>query len=338
MIDLPSRLAIARSLLGEIDERGFCRCPGEDFHTHKKRSERWVKIGKDCKVYLEESSANPRGVPSIKCQHTSCLTIVEEAQKKLRSEIGKHESKGGEIAPENPEARRKRELGKQHAARLTKIAEEEKERLAQTLGQYATAALDMMQDGRPTSGEEQARALMSLFHPEDVVWCGLHAHSISVEDALDTDPAQQARLARIRLAVPFRTAKAWVDSGKLFGPRISPSSFKPGVLSRSNQFVRHKRFLVIEHDKLPLDEQASLMRWLMEAQGLKLRALIFTGGKSLHGWFDYPTSGDIEELRARLVDGMDFDPSTFNPSHSYRAPGWKHEKTGKPVELWRIHP
>jgi hypothetical protein len=121
-------------------------------------------------------------------------------------------------------------------------------------------------------------------------------------------------------------------------------------LSRSNQFILAKRFLVIEHDSLSLDEQATVIRWLREAEKMVLRALIWTGGKSLHAWFDYPCR-DMEALQARLcgvvgkvggkakrIGGIGLDPATFNPSQSYRVPGWPHDKTGRTAELLFIQP
>ena len=34
------------------------------------------------------------------------------------------------------------------------------------------------------------------------------------------------------------------------------------------------------------------------------------------------------------IGGMGFDKATFRPSQAYRLPGWTHDKTGQPAELW----
>ena len=74
MID-PRRVAM--SILGAIDwqteVRGFCRCPGEAFHTSANGK-------KDCRVNVD-------GVPTIFCFHASCAAAVAEANRRLRKEI-----------------------------------------------------------------------------------------------------------------------------------------------------------------------------------------------------------------------------------------------------------
>lgn len=52
-----------------------------------------------------------------------------------------------------------------------------------------------------------------------------------------------------------------------------------------------KAFTVIEHDgpkdaRTPLEHQVALLRWLRDGCGLRLLAVLFTGGKGIHGWFD----------------------------------------------------
>ncbi len=68
------RRRIAEAMLGRIEEGGFVKCPGQAHHTG--RSAR-----KDCRVRLD-------GAPTVFCVHTSCLSAVEEANDRLRREIG----------------------------------------------------------------------------------------------------------------------------------------------------------------------------------------------------------------------------------------------------------
>jgi hypothetical protein len=66
------------SILGAIDWQtevsGFCRCPGEAFHTSGNGK-------KDCRVNVD-------GAPTIFCFHASCAAAVAEANRKLRRELG----------------------------------------------------------------------------------------------------------------------------------------------------------------------------------------------------------------------------------------------------------
>jgi len=65
------------SIHGAIDWQtevsGFCRCPGEAFHTSANGK-------KDCRVNVD-------GVPTIFCFHASCAAAVAEANRRLRKEI-----------------------------------------------------------------------------------------------------------------------------------------------------------------------------------------------------------------------------------------------------------
>ena len=69
---------VAFQLLGAIDWQtevsGFCRCPGEAFHTSANGK-------KDCRVNVD-------GAPTIFCFHASCAPAVAEANRRLRRELG----------------------------------------------------------------------------------------------------------------------------------------------------------------------------------------------------------------------------------------------------------
>src|SRR5258706_4384810 len=71
--------AIAEGLLGRIEwtasQRGYCRFPGIDLHTNRNGL-------RDCRVMLD-------GAPTIHCVHSSCREAVAEANRKLRSAIGR---------------------------------------------------------------------------------------------------------------------------------------------------------------------------------------------------------------------------------------------------------
>ena len=76
-----ARRRLAEAQLGHLrwttESRAYCECPGIACHS--------AKAGKrDCQVRLD-------GVPTIKCFHASCTALVDEANRALRSAIGKAE-------------------------------------------------------------------------------------------------------------------------------------------------------------------------------------------------------------------------------------------------------
>ncbi|MGB8168118.1 MAG: CHC2 zinc finger domain-containing protein [Chthoniobacteraceae bacterium] len=201
--------------------------------------------------------------------------------------------------------------------------------LQQIVKQWEWSEADMFHAAEPLPDTplEEARALLRLFKPADIVWCGRFTDSIGVEDVKRTRPE---RIAHVQAC--FRTAEEWLQHAELPGPRICPCAMKPGVLARSDASIRARRFLVVEHDALPLEEQGAVLRWLREAGGLKLRAVLFTGSKSLHGWFEAPPGEAMAEAETILC-GMGYDRASFVPSQPFRLPGWKHNKTQQAARL-----
>ena len=133
--------------------------------------------------------------------------------------------------------------------------------------------------------EDDARLFIrGLFDLEDHLWLG---------DQFDSGEA--------RHAVNFRPAREWIRLESL-PPRIASGTFKPGVISRSDPNLINSPFIVIESDDLighkPTDDEereenkrlcAALICLCRDRLKLTLRAVIDTGGKSLHGWFDRPS-------------------------------------------------
>lgn len=206
-------------------------------------------------------------------------------------------------------------------------------------------------------GIQQAKALLSIFPSDDLVWAGDVHHSIGKDD-LETSEGQRRKT---EVATHFRKARAWseaIDSGEIPGPRVCGCSFRNGTrYTRSAEAVSAHRFLVIEHDKLSLDTQGAMLRWLREGCGLRLRAIVFTGGKSLHGWFDYPVQPrEASRLRVMLCGlqeeetgedgrvqrvwrgGLGFDAASWNAVQPWKVPGWPHPKTNGMCELVWFNP
>jgi hypothetical protein len=170
----------------------------------------------------------------------------------------------------------------------------------------------------PTDPVAQALALVRLFPLTDVIWIG-----------------QLWESGRWRYHTRFRPVMTWLETDALPGPRISPSAFRPGVITRRKQTVLHWRFLVIESDSLPLEKQGALIRSCMG--GLNLRAVVHTAGRSLHGWFDLPNKVLLSELQAMLPH-LGCDPALFNPAQPVRLPGWPRTDTGAIPSLIYLNP
>lgn len=148
----------------------------------------------------------------------------------------------------------------------------------------------------------------------------------------------------------FRTRREWLQSTHCPGPRMAPSTFRHGP-SRSLDAIEATNFLVVDLDECcgfkPVTEEdftankasgRAILRWLQEACGLTLRAVIDTGSKGYHAWFDRPPEEFVEQLR-NLADGLGIDPGILNAHAApLRLPGCVHEKTGRPAILKFISP
>lgn len=88
------------------------------------------------------------------------------------------------------------------------------------------------------------------------------------------------------------------------------------------------RIQVVEFDTGSLDEQASLLL-AIAACGVSLRMVVFSGSKSLHGWFDVAGLA-LDRLTAfrRYAAALGADPSTFSSCQLVRNPNARREVTG----------
>lgn len=315
--NLALRQRIATVLLGEIDENGFCACPGADRHTGRTAR-------KDCRVTLE-------GVPTVFCLHSSCLADVEETNHQLRSRIGKAEA-GGRIEPTPPEERaaRERRAREKAAQEATELAQREQAAaiLPCILEGWGWDTTAMWGDSSASlewhDGPEWKLFLAGLFRFEDVVWLG---------DTFHTGKPEHAR--------HFRTVWDWLKLEIPPGPLICPATFTAGAFSRCEASINARPYVVLEGDAV-LPEIAAkaargealsepekyrnqaacgaVLHWLNSNTGLELRAVVDSGSKSLHGWFDCPDAGELETLK-RLIPALGMDPATLRPAQPVRLPG-----------------
>jgi hypothetical protein len=282
---------VAERLLGNItwinDYKGYCGCPGQRTHT--------IKSGpSDCIVYLN-------GAPTVFCLHQSCREQCRQSSGLLRDSLRGLQPNGGEL-----NLAQKKEWVKE-TLKLRRLEQRAHFALPSILKKYPWP-YDTIRSQTVSKVSENAEShwwdLLKLFEAGDVIWIG--------EKYDSGGEVHQAN---------FLLREEWLNqSGSSTKPFICPCSFKNSSVSRCDENLLHRRFLVVESDILSRDQVGSIFRWMREEVGMTLRAVVDTAGKSLHGWFNFPTAVVLEELKIMLPH-MACDPGLFRPSQPVRLPG-----------------
>jgi hypothetical protein len=146
----------------------------------------------------------------------------------------------------------------------------------------------------------------------------------------------------------IRTAASWnsfFQAGGMAGPHIiiNPLTGKPapkkagdGYTLRGDGNVKTFRHCLVEFDNLTREDQIRF--W--SAAKLPIRALIDSGGKSIHAWLDVQklfTVTTAEQwntnikigLYEKILISMGVDRACCNPSRLSRLPGYFREEHGK---------
>jgi hypothetical protein len=277
------------------ETEGFVRCPGAA--SHSDRSAR-----KDCKVYLDR-------VPTITCFHASCADAVKAKNAELRAALaGSQKAENGTTRRQSAEEKA-RLVEFQRKEAIRRRARNGREAVLRDfrwpVAEIAKASPDVI----PANAGEHWRLHLSLFQPDDIVWTG---------DLFDSGKPHHAG--------NFRPRDHWLAASGVAGGFTCPAVFKEGSCARSNENIASRRFLVVESDILTKDEVGAVFRWMRDQAGMNLRAIVDTGGKSLHGWFDFPGQDEMADLRLILPE-WDCDPKLFTPSQPVRLAGaWRAEK------------
>jgi hypothetical protein len=300
----PIRLPIAESFLGQItwteSDTGYCRCPGLDLHTNPNGP-------RDCRVIVS-------GVPTIHCLHSSCAGAVEDANRRLRSAIGKaeylkqaprFESRGPTPAEieRRRQAKAKEELERRSKMSLPQIVAENSTDLAELWEASPTRLL-----GDP---KNDWRLLLQLFPQDAVLWIG--EPTDSCDDHVDEKRKEYCRGR-------FRTVTEWMKEPEAPGPFTCPNLFRRGGHSRSNDNVTARPFLVVESDTLNKEQSVSIFQWMRRF--MRMRAVVDTAGKSLRGWFDFPCEAFLGQLRV-MLPAFGCDEALFRAAQPCRLPGAK---------------
>jgi len=245
-----------------------------------------VTSPKDCRVMVDN-------VPTIYCFHQQCSRIITPLNQKLRSKIGKGRSFG-------PTRKRSQSKAVQDG-----LKQKAKDYLPHILQEYSWTPAEAFEESPTTLGDkvhQDWRLQFTLFtKAEGHVWNG---------GKCDSGKPHHAR--------NFKTPEEWLGRSRPLGAFTCPSTFKTGAISRSNKQVASQPFLVVESDTLSHEETCTVFKWMRKS--LKLRAIVDTGNKSLHGWFEGPTPEQRTELKTILPE-WGFDRAMFTPIQPCRLAG-----------------
>jgi len=130
----------------------------------------------------------------------------------------------------------------------------------------------------------------------------------------------RGRLGKCSLIVPSPMTSIW---GKT-------KNGKDSMHTLSN--TGERRFLVTEFDAGSTDQQAALLWHLGKIAPLVM--VVFSGGKSLHGWWDCLGANESEiERFFRYAVSIGADPATWTRSQFVRLPQGCREDTGRRQEV-----
>ena len=296
---------IAASILGAIDwivpTSGYCECPGKKMHSSKDGA-------KDCAVYLDR-------VPTVSCFHGTCKPAIDAANKRLRAAI-LNPTNDVEYVPRKPSAEERERLAtRERNVRLQIRARKALDTILKKFRWTSDEMLAVSPVDVRVNVADHWRLLLSKYDLEDVIWIGERESS-----------------GRPEHAVNFRTVAEWLKCEWAPHSFVCPATFKNSSISRSNENVLARRFVVVESDLLTRDEVGAVFRYLVKC-GMKLVAVVDTAGKSLHGWFEYPDDEVLDELRL-LLPPLKCDPKMLTASQPARLPGaMRGEKRQKLIFL-----
>jgi hypothetical protein len=288
--DLNRRLEVADTLLEGIEWQtetcGVAQCPGHHLHT---------TVGTDrARIYID-------GTATLHCFHQSCRGMVAEFNWELRRQIGRVER--------GQPMHRVRAMTTDSLARRVKHTQMEPFRPAWRQWFLDIIAKPVqparLHNESPTQLPERVGddrfAFLRLFHPDDVIWTG---------EVYQSSPRNFAKVGTL------------IGEKKLRGPSVSTASFIAKAARRCRENVQLRRFLVVESDTLAIPQQAALLLALRKEW--PLAAVVYSGGKSLHGWFRWRDEWNrvegLMEAKAR-IQSYECDRAAFMPTQPFRLPG-----------------
>ncbi len=171
----------------------------------------------------------------------------------------------------------------------------------------------------PEKSEDHWRLIMGRYAPQETLWIADEVHySGEWKDGREFSHC-------------FQTVDCWLLRSQVPGVFVCPAVLVKQATRRSNDNVVCRPFFVAESDTLNRDEVGAVFQWLM-SQGMRLRFVVDTSRRSLHGWFEAPDGAQFECLKAILPE-LGIDKKVLTMTQPVRLPGAINPKTGKHQRL-----
>jgi len=245
------------------------KCPYEKGHESRDRKNKTETI-------LMVTSA---GAAMVFCHHSSCTERLQKLNAQIRAEQWR--AWFADELEEEPPRMSKEEIEQRREARA-KADEARREAHEVTARPFSLEELIRLSpfpvaDLKP---DEMLQRHLSLFPPQDLVWLG-------------ETPYQS------RSSVCYKTAKQFQSALPKWAVYLTGSSYKSASGGRRTDNLDKRRFCIFENDRIGKERTAALFRHA-EGRGLKLAAVVDSGGKSAHGWVveDGETDGWREYFQA----------------------------------------
>jgi hypothetical protein len=271
------RLGLDPELIGEETTEVICTCPFQRLHT-KSNGER------DTILYLENG-------PYVHCFHQSCQTELEKFNYRMLLEITGSCRRGPPI---------------QRAKNADKIIEEKFRSYRAGIVATYTPKMRALAEVELSSLEFIKR----MYQPEDIVWIGRSPKESgfvgSDQNFVMVGSLTQSIIDNLQPVLICGSVFAW--------DRLLRTAKGETAFSRCDNAVLMRRYVILESDVHTETESRAIFEWIEESLHWKLRAIVFSGGTSLHGWFEPDTEKRIAQAKPALI-GLGFDPNTLRLSH-----------------------
>ena len=164
-----------------------------------------------------------------------------------------------------------------------------------------------------------AEILSLLFHPTELICCG----SVSKFKTLRTEEWLKER-----------------DVGEQIVP--NPSRVKVGINKQGKpsehcrDATSDRKYMVVESDdeSLSFDEKASVLRFLRDEVRAKLKMVVHSGGKSLHGWYKSTGDSQVDWEFMKVACLLGADPRMWLPEQLARTPNGFRGKTNLQQKIY----
>ncbi len=315
--------------------------------------ERWNGTEAECACPLGHEAVvfTNRKYPVLHCFHDKCKDQVVEVNRRLRDAFVEfHQGQGAEIK-ETPEEKLEREYrgelrdleARTRHKILPRIKKEPPIGLSdwERASPFDVAAVPVKDHWRLLLGGLFAQEPPTIFgKTPQQVWKDLGEKAPSIDYFLPCIWAGEVDDVGVG---NFKTSRQWLRQPACPGPQICPAEFFSSTGGRKASNVQRRDFLVIESDTLPLDKFGNVALFAAEKLKLTLRAVVYTGGKSVHVWFDYQVSkGGVCRVYPEhgqtlaILTGLGCDPNMFGLASTTRMPGLERmDADGNSTGRWQ---